>query len=496
MTIDISKMSREEREYLALCKIEKNKRDCIRSLSCFVRSAWHILEPNTPLDWNWHIEVICDHVQAFLEGRLSKKNLIINVPPGSMKSTIVSVCAPAWMWAKNGYWSGIFASGSESVGMRDAIKCRDILTSDWYLMTFCPEWELAKDQNEKSNFKTTHKGFRQTVTAGGRITGSRADHVFIDDPNDAQKIYSEAHRVQINELWYDSAVTNRLKNMDEGGICVIMQRLHDSDLTGHILSKSASNWEQLVIRSELRLNIPQPKTSLNWIDQRTQEGEIFFEKRYSRKMLDEELNTKGSNNYNGQYLQITAPSSGNIIQKEWLQVDTFTTQSDWEIYLSIDCTFKNTSASDYVSIGVWGVAKRTNDKYLIYQHRERLGFVDTKNIIKELWTKYRPKAGLVEDKANGSAIIDEFKKIMTLIPILPKESKVARTHAITPMLEARQVHLVKGDWNKDFIDECVVFPNGAHDDQVDQMTQFLSWYEHRHARNKLEANRPHITERY
>lgn len=496
MSANIAKLSRAELEYQFAVRLEIEKRKCLKSLAYFVQKSWKVIEPNTPLDWNWHIDVICDHVQAFLEGRLDKKNLLINVPPGSMKSTIVSVCAPAWMWAKDPYWSGIFASGNQSVGMRDSIKCRDIIQSNWYQLVFSPDWTLSKDQNEKGLYKNTKTGFRQTLTAGGGVTGARAHHTFVDDPNDAQQIYSDAHRIKVNELWFDSAFSNRLKNMEEGGICLIQQRLHDEDLTGHILSKAAKDWEHLVIRSESRFGIPQPQTSLNWIDPRTKEGEIFFEKRYSKEMLEKEFRTKGANNYNGQYLQITAPASGNIIQKEWLQVDTFTIQSDWEVYLSIDCTFKDTKSSDYVSIGVWGVAKRTNDKYLIYQHRERLGFVDTKNIIKELWSKYKPKAGLIEDKANGSAILDEFKKLMTLIAILPKESKIARTHAITPMLEAKQVHLVKGDWNKDFIDECVVFPNGAHDDQVDQMTQFLSWYEHRHARNKLEANRPNITERY
>lgn len=495
MSANLSKLSREELEYQFCVRLELEKRKCLKSLAYFVQKSWKVIEPNTPLDWNWHIDVICEHVQAFLEGRLDKKNLLINVPPGSMKSTIVSVCAPAWMWAKDPYWSGIFASGNQSVGMRDSIKCRDIIQSNWYQLVFSPDWTLSKDQNEKGLYKNTKTGFRQTLTAGGGVTGARAHHTFVDDPNDAQQIYSDAHRIKVNELWFDSAFSNRLKNMEEGGICLIQQRLHDEDLTGHILRKASQDWEHLVIRSESRFGIPQPQTSLDWIDPRTEEGEIFFEKRYSKEMLEKELRTKGSNNYNGQYLQITAPASGNIIQKEWLQIDTYTTQSNWEIYISLDATFKDSKGSDYVAIGVWGWDLKTNHKYLIENIKKRMGFVETKKTLIELNQKFRPKSTLVEDKANGSAIIDELKNAMTLIAINPKESKLSRTNSICPMLEAKQVHLLKANWNQDFIDECASFPNGAHDDQVDQMTQFLNWTERR-MKSQYVANNRNITERY
>ena len=118
-----------------------------RKLSYFVRFAWKLIEPETPLIWNWHLDAVCDHVQAFLEKRLDKHNLIINVPPGSMKSTIISVMSPAWMWLHNPSWRGLFFSGNESIGLRDSMKCRDIIESDWYQQTFKPTWRFEKDQN-------------------------------------------------------------------------------------------------------------------------------------------------------------------------------------------------------------------------------------------------------------------------------------------------------------------------------------------------------------
>lgn len=489
------KLSRDDKILLAYAKIEKEKRECLKSLSFFVRRSWKVIEPATPLVWNWHIEAICDHVQAFLEGKLEKQNLIINVPPGSMKSTIVSVCAPAWMWLKNPSWQGIFASGSESVGMRDSLKCRDIITSEWYLRTFCPEWVLDKSQNEKGFFKNSAKGFRKVFTAGGRVTGERGHNIFIDDPNDAQAIYSDAHRERVNELWFDSAMTNRLNDMEKGGICLIMQRLHDEDLTGHILKKHSSTYENLVIRSEKMFSHPEPKTSIFVNDPRTQEGEIFFPERYSPTVLENEKRGKGTRNYNGQYLQIIAPASGNIILENWLVCDTYNIQREWEIYVSVDATFKDTKDSDYVAISVWGIDLNSNKFYLIDMIRERLGYVALKNTIKEIDEKYEPLSILIEDKANGSAIIDEMGKNYNLIAITPKESKVARTYAITPILEAKRVHLLRGEWNKDFIEECKVFPNGAHDDQVDSMTQFLNWADNR-VQNMLMADYANMTNRY
>ena len=142
-----------------------------RSLATFVRQAWPIIEPSTPLVWNWHLDVICSRVQALVEGKLPRRNLIINVPPGSMKSTILAVCLPAWVWLRNPGWRAIMASGNEGVAIRDSMKCRDIIDSDWYRGLFRPGWGFSKDQNAKGHYKNTATGFRMAISAGARITG-------------------------------------------------------------------------------------------------------------------------------------------------------------------------------------------------------------------------------------------------------------------------------------------------------------------------------------
>lgn len=174
-----------------------------RSLAEFVRQAWPIIEPSTPLVWNWHIDVLCDHIQALIEGRLAKNNLIINVPPGSMKSTILSVCLPAWVWIQDPAkgsdlgpgWRGLFASGDESIAVRDSLKCRDIIDSEWYQTNFRPKWGFTKDQNAKGHYKNTSTGYRRAMSAGAKVTGNRA-HCLIG----STLIETEFGQVTIEEL--------------------------------------------------------------------------------------------------------------------------------------------------------------------------------------------------------------------------------------------------------------------------------------------------------
>jgi hypothetical protein len=152
-----------------------------RSLAHFVKQSWHVIEPGTALVWSWPMQVVCDHVQALVEGRLTKNNLIVNIPPGYSKSTIISVCLPAWMWLRRPETRMICVSGSHDVALRDSMKCREILKSEWY-KSFGHDWEFSDDQDAKGLFKNTRTGFRSAKSAGARITGDRADLIVCDDP--------------------------------------------------------------------------------------------------------------------------------------------------------------------------------------------------------------------------------------------------------------------------------------------------------------------------
>ena len=242
------------------------------TLAQFVSAAWEILEPSTVLQWNWHLDALCTHVESLLldrpgpDGTPCPQNLLINVPPGCMKSLIFSVFAPAWVWLFRPSWRAMYASSNPNVVTRDSLKCRNLIKSDWYQNTFKPSWQISADQDEKQHFANTRGGFRRGLGAGGVVTGDRADFLGVDDANDAKEIHQKSHRVQINENWWDNAWHNRIADPTASKRGVIMQRLHEEDLAGHIVEKEglASNggvWAHLVIAMEAEADGPGDKVT-------------------------------------------------------------------------------------------------------------------------------------------------------------------------------------------------------------------------------------------
>ena len=193
-----------------------------------------MLEPGNHYDHGWHIDEICRHLEAVADGRI--RNLLINIPPGHMKSMIVAVCYPAWMWLRRPNYRMLFASYSSDLSMRDSVKCRTLIQSDWYQELFQPDWALAGDQNVKSYYANTATGFRLALGVGGATTGFRGDLIVVDDPLNAKDQYSEPARKGCL-FWWDQAYANRLNDMQKSARVVIMQRLHEEDLTGHILAQ-------------------------------------------------------------------------------------------------------------------------------------------------------------------------------------------------------------------------------------------------------------------
>lgn len=458
------------------------------SLAAFVKLAWDIIEPSTPLVWNWHLDVVCDHVQALLEGRLAKQNLIINVPPGSMKSTIVSVCAPAWVWAQpqgqgrlGPGWRGLFAAGNDPLALRDSMKCRDILDSDWYRRLFKPTWGFAKDQNAKGFYRNSAKGFRKAFSSGARVTGDRGDDIFVDDPLDAAEAFSKPSREAVKN-WWDHAYANRLNNMMTGHRCIIMQRLHEDDLVGHVLAQDPGAWEVLCIRQEYE---PKPQkdygpTSLEWVDPRTQPEELMFPERFPGYVLKGERIRLGSSGYAGQHQQRPAPAEGSIFKRAWIKrykgnpVDLL--DGAELVCQTWDCALKGKDDSDFVVGQVW--AKRGANRYLLDQVRDRMTFTQTLPAIRAMTAKWASaRAKLVEDAANGPAVIETLKaEIDGIIPIIPSGSKESRGQAVAPYWEAGNVWIPEdAPWVQDFVEELCTFPSSTNDDQVDAMTQFLNW---------------------
>jgi predicted phage terminase large subunit-like protein len=442
--------------------IELDQEIARRSLSEFCKMAWHVLEPATPIKWGWALDAMCEHLEAVHNGQI--KRLLMNVPPGMMKSLLTGVFFPAWEWGAGGNPSlrYLTTAHKEDLAIRDNLKCRRLISSDWYQERWSVE--LCGDQNAKKKFENTATGFRESM-AFRSLTGSRGDRIIIDDPLSVDDAFSEA-ALSAAEQTFLEAVPSRVNNQDSA-IIVIMQRLHERDTAGIILSRQLG-YEHLMLPMRFE---PERRcaTCIGFTDPRTEDGELLFPERFSEAQVSEMERTMGSFATAGQLQQRPMPRGGGLFKSDWIQHwDKLPERFDAAV-ISWDMTFKESATSDFVVGQVWG--RKDGAFYLIDQFRGRWDFVKSLEQFVAAARKYpRITRKLIEDKANGPAIISALKRKVTgIIPITPKESKEARANAVTTLWEARNVYLPPPDrypWvAQDFIPELLAFPSGAHDDQ-------------------------------
>jgi predicted phage terminase large subunit-like protein len=475
---------------LAEIERELERRKLLGSLEAFAQAAWHVVEPSTELVWNWHLSALAQHLEAVTAGQL--RRLVINIPPGTMKSLMSSVFWPAWVWAKTPEWRGLFCSYGADLAIRDSVKCRGLIESDWYQEMFVKgAWHLAGDQNVKSYYVNSRTGFRISLSVGGKTTGFRGDAIVIDDPLNALEVYSKAARDECRR-WYDQALSSRLNDLRTGAIVLIMQRLHEEDLTAHLLKKGG--WEHLCLPSEYEPERAS-RTSIGWKDPRTAAGELLFPQRFPREVLDAAAVDLGSAGYAGQHQQRPAPAEGGMFKRTWwrfwrhaweddvadhpelgdLRARTVVLPEKFDrMALSWDCAFKGTKESDFVAGGAWGSVGA--DKFLVDLVWDQLTFTKTVAELRAQVKRYpQATAKLVEEKANGAAVIDTLQKEITgIIAVDPEGGKEARAAATTPQVEAGNVYIpLHAKWRDKYIEEHAVFPKAAHDDAVDQQSQIL-----------------------
>lgn len=474
-----------------------------KSFKHFIRAAWPVLEPSTPLLENWHINVVADALQETVTHKGPRK-LLINIPPGTAKSMIASVFLLPWVWLHNPGWRAIFAANAK-ISTRDSVKARDLIRSDWYQQTFQPDWQLSADQDAKKLFKNTAQGFRLAVSVGEEITGERADHLGIDDPLDAAQANSKAERDSKN-YWLDHAFQNRLNDPATSTTHMIMQRLHEEDPSGHVLEQGG--YEHICLPMEF------DTTRADKRDPRKLEGELLFPQRFPQFYLAEQKTILGPFGYAGQMQQNPMPAGGGIFQIEWwrfFSIDSPGTvgwrptgcsqapsvqlpESFDDLFSSWDCNFKQATDNDFVAGGLWG--RKGANLYRLAHFCQRVGIMGTLAAIREM-AKYEvlrsrkapqtPRKHLVEDKANGSAVIEILKsEIPGMIAVEPEGGKEARAQAGVPAVAAGNVYLPDGaPWLGEYILQHARFPKG-HDDLVDETSQALL---HAHGKTNSTAEK-------
>lgn len=421
----------------------------------------------------WVHKEICDMLDEFLEAVKEKKSprLIITLPPRSGKSELVSRRFPAYSFGRFPDLQIIATSYSSDLSQRFNRDVQRIIDDEKYLEVF-PGTTLngsrVRPDSRGSYIRTSdlfeivgHAGAYRSCGVGGGITGQGADCLLIDDP---VKDRAEANSATVRQSiwdWYTSTAYTRLS--PGGGVIVMATRWHLDDLIGRLIE----NMENGQGDTFTVINYP---AIAEHDEIHRRKGEALHPERYSLDQLKKIQKTVGSRDWAALYQQHPVPDGGALFKLEWFRRWTATSlppEFDHTL-MSWDMTFKDSKNSDYVVGQVWG--KKGPNFYLLDQVRGQWDFVKTKEMVRVLAHKWpRVVRKLVEDKANGSAVISELKSTVSgFVPITPTESKEARASSVTPYFEAGNVFIPEDSaapWVPHYVSELLEFPAGSHDDQ-------------------------------
>jgi predicted phage terminase large subunit-like protein len=449
------------------------------SLPEFFREGWHAVEGHRPLVFGWHLEVICEYLEAVTAGEIRK--LAINIPPRSTKSTSVSVLWPAWTWIRRPEIRWLFASYHLPLSIRDLLKARRVIQSPWYQARWGSRFALTGDQNTKLRYDNDRGGFRMAASVDSGITGEGGDIIVYDDPHNVREAESEAVREATIE-WYDQVMATRKNDPATAAEVLVMQRVHEADLAGHVLAEGG--WEHLCLPMEyepkracvIHRKLEDGTLTEERPDPRTEEGELLCPERFGPTEIADFKRRMGSRGYAGQMQQRPAPAEGGILKTAWFQRRPLSADRPQGIYQFWDTAFTKDKQNDMCVCGT----------FLEYPDRWRLTdlwfgreeFSGLKKKAKELCELHKPRAVVIESKSSGIVLLQEWRRESRL-PILgynPDKDgdKVARAYAIQPLLEAGKLEIpTDAPWVDAFLHQCTVFPNGDHDDMVDVLTSAL-----------------------
>lgn len=447
-----------------------------RSLYAFVKKAWSVLEPATRFVDGRHIAAKCEYLEAVTLGQI--QFLVINEPPRHMKSLVASVMWPCWEWIDHPAMRYLFSSYSGELSNMHSMNRRTLLESEWYQGFWSDRFTMRSDNNRKTEFENDKRGIMSCTSTGATATGKGGERVVIDDPINPAQALSDAERATAN-TYFDQTLYTRLNDKQKDAIILIMQRVHQNDLTGHLLNeKKEMGWTVLDLQAEAekRTVISLPISKKQWIREK---GDILWPEKEPKKLLAMAKVTLGSYAYAGQYQQRPSPTEGGLIKRDWWRRYSIAPRSYDRIIISVDAAFKDLDTSSYVCVQVWGIIGVS--LYLIENVRRRIDFVLTIQSILAMIAKHKTlnnpiSAVLVEDKANGTAIVSMFqKKVPGLLPVEPHGSKAARAAAHSATIEAGNVYVPDGSEGDSFIEEWAMFPNGEFWDQIDAASQAFDY---------------------
>lgn len=484
--------------------LDLDRVDCEESLYTFLKAAWRYIDP-APWKDAWHIGAIAEHLQAVVDGDLTR--LIINLPPRHCKSLLLSVAFPAWVWAQpeTGPTSGpgvpfLYASYADKLSLRDSVKCRRLIESVWYQARWGSRFQLTTDQNTKSRFSNNQGGERLITSIGAGVTGEGANIICIDDPNAANEIESEA-TTQTTIDWWTTAMPTRLNDMETGAFIIIQQRLAENDLTGHILEHE-TGWTHLCLPGRYE---PERSfhTSIGWKDPRTEPGELLWPERFTEESLKRLEVTMGPYVFAGQIMQRPEPKGGGIIKREWWRLWEHDSYPPMDFVLGcVDTAYTEDTMNDPSGMIVWGIfsgdvkafttriigSQDANNElrqmhptysefaplvFCMYGWTARLELHELVKKVADTCIKLKVDLLVIENKASGISVAQEIRRLYNRerfgVKLFDPKSqdKTARLYSVQHLFAEGVVYAPDKIWMEAIIQQVGMFPRGKHDEFVD-----------------------------
>ena len=484
----------------------EEKGACERSLRDFSTAAWRVIHPGRRMDWNWHLEEICRALEDFRTRRF--RRLVINVPPRSMKSLLVNVFYPLWVWIQDAEatFGGpshqfLTISHNAKLATRDAMQARIVLRSAWFQKHWGDRVQIVAGQDEKIRYTLTAGGHRNIGSMESNITGENADTVVMDDPHSAQGAESEAER-EAAIFKFENEISSRTNDRRWSGFALIMQRLHERDMTGKWIEmyglyhpeKNPGGVMHLVFPMEYELD-EEGKTPVNpagawgYRDHRTHAFDVLWPDRVPKEevLADIKAHSPVSANgkqevdrdtayYNGQLQQRPSPKSGGILKKAWWRawkedrapncVHTF---ASWDTAYSE----QDSKRRAFSACTVWGVFSpphaRPQEFHLILLGAwyGQVGYPDLKAKALEIQKRFNLDAAFIEKKASGISLIQDLRsaakaeRMLRIRTITPDKDKLTRAHVASETFSRGMVWAPQTKWAADLIDRVAMFPKGA-----------------------------------
>jgi predicted phage terminase large subunit-like protein len=445
------------------------------NFGAFAYAAYEIVHPHEPLCPNWHIDCICHCLAEMEAGRLPAR-LIVNLPPRSLKSFLVSVAWVAWLLGRKPSLRIICASYSEELAHKFSRDCRALMESRFYKRVF--PTRLNPKKSTETEFETTRRGCRFATSVGGTLTGRGGDVLIVDDPTKANDANSQVVLEAAND-WFRNTARSRLNDQSKSLVVVTQQRLHTNDLSGTLID---GGWPSLVIPAIA--TEAQDYVVADGEVYRRPGGELLQPNRDSPKSLEEIKQEVGSRIFAAQYQQNPTPPEGNMIKGSWLRrYDSIPPRNKFRsVVLSCDPAGKSGIKNDYTAMTVVGIDAK--ELYLLHVERGHWTVLETQRRITALASQWKTTHIIVEDTASGMGLIQLLRE-QTRLPVIgqhPTDDKETRMGRHEGRFEAGRILLpAEAPWLADFENELLAFPSGRYDDQVDALLLFLDWFsKHEH----------------